>query len=93
MCYFRCTMTFLEALAILEAAVLECKKREFNTPEITYALNLLEPYIRPEWLIPQFRHEASDGYGNKEVDCEGQQQALRATSPRSPKPRLPVNAR
>jgi hypothetical protein len=27
-------MTVLEALAILEAAVLECKKRNVNTPEL-----------------------------------------------------------
>jgi hypothetical protein len=39
-------MTVLEALAILEAAVLECKKRDVDTPEVTDALNLLEPYIR-----------------------------------------------
>jgi hypothetical protein len=28
------TMTALEALAILEAAVLECKKRDINTLEV-----------------------------------------------------------
>jgi hypothetical protein len=32
-------------------------------------------------LIPQFRQEASDGYGNNYVDREGQQQVLRATFP------------
>src|SRR5262245_35663538 len=31
-------MTVLEALAILEAAVLECKKREVDTPELRAAL-------------------------------------------------------
>jgi hypothetical protein len=67
-------ITVLEALAILEAAVWECKKRDINTPEVTDALNLLGPYIRPAWLIPQFRHGASDGYGNNDVNCEGQQQ-------------------
>ena len=51
-------MTVLEALAILEAAVLECKKRDINTPEIKAALDLLERYIWPKWLIPQFRHHA-----------------------------------
>jgi hypothetical protein len=40
-------MTALEALAILEAAVLECKKRNVDTPEIREALDLLEPHIRP----------------------------------------------
>jgi hypothetical protein len=33
-------MTVLEALAILEAAVLECKKRDINTLEVQDALNL-----------------------------------------------------
>ena len=50
------TMTVLEALAILESATLECKKREVNTPEVRDALDLLEPHIKPDWLIPQFRH-------------------------------------
>ena len=44
------------------------------------ALDLLEPHIRPEWLIPQFRHhvggERENGYQR-----EGQQQVLRATFP------------
>jgi hypothetical protein len=74
-------MTILEALAILEAAVLECKKREINTPEVTGALNLLELYIRPTWLIPQFRRNALDGFGHNDVDREGQQQVLRTTFP------------
>src|SRR5215510_6234786 len=50
-------MTALEALAILEAAVLECKKRDINTPEVKAALDLLERYIWPKWLISQFRHQ------------------------------------
>jgi len=49
-------MTVLEAFAILESATLECKKRDINTPEVREALDLLEARIRPEWLIPQFRH-------------------------------------
>ena len=51
-------MTILEALAILEAAVLECKKRSTNTPEVKSALDLLELYVRPEWIVSQFRHSA-----------------------------------
>src|SRR5437899_4345428 len=74
-------MTVLEALATLEAATLECKKRDINTPEVGEALDLLEPYIWPKWLVPQFRHEARDGYGKNDVDREGQQQVLRATFP------------
>jgi len=33
------TMTVLEALVILEAATLECKKREADTPELRAALD------------------------------------------------------
>src|SRR5262245_24235331 len=74
-------MTVLEAVAILEAAVLECKKRDINTPEVKDALDLLEPHICPKWVIPQFRLEVGDGYGNNDIDREGQQQVLRATFP------------
>src|SRR5499427_8551551 len=73
-------MTALEALAILEAAVLECKTRDINTPEVKQALDLLERYIYPKWLIPQFRHSVE----NEEQPLEkreGQQQVLRATFP------------
>jgi hypothetical protein len=79
---FRNAITVLQALAILEAAVLESKKRDIDTPEARAALDLLEPYIRPEWLIPQFRHNllrTQDGH--VEVAKEGQQQVLRATFP------------
>src|SRR5215510_8191820 len=73
-------MTALEALAVLEAATLECKKREADTPELRAALDFLEPHIQPEWLIPQFRHSVE----NEEQPLEkreGQQQVLRATFP------------
>jgi ribonucleotide reductase beta subunit family protein with ferritin-like domain len=43
------TMTVLEALAILQAAVLKCKKRNVNTPEATAALDVvLAPYVTPK---------------------------------------------
>ena len=64
-------MTALEALAILEASVLECKTRDINTPEVKEALNLLEPHIWPEWLIPQFRHHLERD-PKVDVDEEGQ---------------------
>jgi hypothetical protein len=51
-------MTVLEALAILEAATRECKQRNINTPEVREALDLLERYIYPKWLVPQFRDHA-----------------------------------
>ena len=63
-------MTILEALAILEAAVLECKQRNVDTPEVTEALDFLEPHIRPAWLIPQYRH-ALDGDGDQRYVREG----------------------
>ena len=69
-------MTVLKAHAILEDAVLECRQRNVNTPEVTEALDFLEPHIRPMWLIPQYRH-ALDGHGDREYDREGQQQVLR----------------
>ena len=63
----------LEALPTLESAVLECKKRSVDTPEVREALDLLEPHIQREWLIPQFRHhiggERENGYQR-----EGQRQ-------------------
>ena len=75
-------MTASEALAILESATVECKKRDINTPEVRDALDLLEPHIRPEWLIPQFRyHLDRDPSVEVEVDKESQQQVLRATFP------------
>ena len=66
-------MTVEHALAILEAATLECKKRDINTPEVREALDFLEPYIQPPWLIPQYRHELN-AVGDDVVDREGQQQ-------------------
>jgi hypothetical protein len=61
-------MTVLEALAILEAAVLECKKRNVNRPEVGEALDSLERYVRPEWLIPQFCHHVLSERTNNAVD-------------------------
>ena len=73
-------MRILEALAILEAAVLECKKRNVNTPEVSAALHLLEPYIWPTWVIPQFRYHIQNERETLE-NRERQQQVLRATFP------------
>jgi hypothetical protein len=74
-------MTIQQPLAILEAAVLECKKRNVDTPEVRAALDFLEPYIFPQWVIAQFRHHALKERTNNHVDREGQQQVLRATFP------------
>src|SRR5262245_9301034 len=71
-----------EALAVLESRpVLECKKRDVNTPEVRAALNLLDPHIQPAWLIPQYRHSL-DGEETTEYSTrEGQQQVFRVTFP------------
>jgi hypothetical protein len=65
-------MTALEALAILEAATLECKKREADTAELRAGLDFLEPHIQPAWLIAQFRHnldgEREHEYAAREVN-------------------------
>ena len=71
-------MNIFEALAILESVVLECKKRNVNTPEAaTEALDLLAAYVRPKLVVAQFRYhlhsEENDG-----ADREGQQLVLRA---------------
>jgi hypothetical protein len=73
-------MTVLDALAILEAATLECNQRDIYTAEVREALDFLQSHIRLEWLIPQFRYHAQLNKKNQ-VDKEAQQQALRAIFP------------
>ena len=65
------SMTALKALAILEATVLECKKRDINTLEVRDALNFLEPQTKPPWLILQYRN-ALDSDRTTDVGREGQ---------------------
>ena len=74
-------MTILQALAILEAGVLECRYRNIDTPEMREALDFLEPHIQPAWLIPQYRDHALDHDQSEGVALEAQQQVLRATFP------------
>jgi hypothetical protein len=74
-------VTILQALAILEAAVLECKKRNVDTTEMREALNFLEPHIYPKWLIPQYRDHVTEHDRTNYVALERQQQVLRATFP------------
>ena len=73
-------MTALKALAILESAVLECKKRDINTPEVKEALDSLERYIWPEVVGSTVSPPCPERTRNQ-VDLEGQQQVLRATFP------------
>jgi hypothetical protein len=76
-------MTVLDALSILEAAILECKQRDIYKPELNEALNFLQPRIRPEWLIPQFRYHAQLNIENEvDLDIEARQLALRRIFPR-----------
>ena len=35
------------------------RKRDVNTPEVGDALELLEPYVRTQWIIPEFRHNCA----------------------------------
>src|SRR5262245_34054722 len=75
-------MTVLQALAILEAGVLQCKKRDIDTPEMREALDFLEPHIYPAWLIPQYRNNVLYRLDRTHAwELEGQQQVLRATFP------------
>jgi hypothetical protein len=63
---------------------LESEKRDINTPEVREALDFLEPRIRPEWLIPQFRYHAGLNVKDQvDVDLvkKAQQQALLAIFP------------
>jgi hypothetical protein len=66
----------LEALRILEAATRNCKKHSIDTPEVNQALNVLEPYCRPEWRVAGFRNSLK-AHGDSGNDREGQQQVLR----------------
>jgi hypothetical protein len=74
-------MTYLEALAILEAAVLDCTHGNVNTAEVREALNLLERYVRPAWLMLQFRHHTLKERPAKYVERKVQQQVLLAIFP------------
>ena len=76
-------MTALEALAILETAVLECKKRNINTPEVKEALDFFEPYIWPKWVIPQFRYHVENEEQPME-NREGQTASVTGNVPRYP---------
>jgi hypothetical protein len=55
------------------------EERDVDTPEMREALDFLEPHIRPQWLIPQYRDHVLGHDRTTEVALEGQQQVLRAT--------------
>ena len=66
----------LEALKILEAATVESKTRDIDTPQVREALDVLAPYCRPEWRVTRFRShlKAVEEFGPA---GEGQQQNVR----------------
>ena len=70
-------MRVLEALKILEDAVLDSKKRDIDTPEVRKALDLLDPICEPKWRIAGFRYELRPHAGQSRPELEGQQQVLR----------------
>jgi len=59
---------------------LECKKRDIDTPEVKEALDLLEPYIWPKWLMPQFRGNVE----NEEQPLESEKFNSKCYAPLSP---------
>jgi hypothetical protein len=66
----------LEALKILEDAVLECKRRPIDNPELHAALDAVEPYVSPPWSVQNFRLNVTSSGGDL-WSHEGQQQNLR----------------
>ena len=69
-------MRVLEALKTLEDAVLDCKLRSIDTPEIHAALDAVEPYVSPVWSVQNFRLNETSSGGDL-WSHEGQQQNLR----------------
>jgi len=72
-------MTIIEAITILEIATVECRSKDVDTPAVNQALNFVELYVRPEWVVPQFslssaairkqrdRHSGSTGDSKRNV--------------------------
>ena len=53
-------MRVVDALRILETAILDCKDcktRGIDTSDVRKALEVLEPYCWPDWRIDGFRHQ------------------------------------
>jgi hypothetical protein len=67
----------LEALKILEAATLDSKKRDIDTPEVRQALDLLDPVCMPKWRVAGFRDQPMPHAGQLPHELEGHQQVLR----------------
>jgi hypothetical protein len=71
-------MTIIEAINILEIATVECKNKDVDRPDVNQALDVVELYVRPEWVVPQFRYHLQRE-GNNAIDIADQQAVLNAT--------------
>ena len=70
-------MTIIEAITILEIATVDCRNKDVNTPAVNQALNVVELYVSPEWVVPQFRYHLRR-LGNSAIDIADQQAVLSA---------------
>ena len=59
-------MRILEALKLLEAATIERKTRDIDTPEIREALEVLAPYCRPESRIRETKKYRDTSHDSSE---------------------------
>jgi hypothetical protein len=66
----------LEALKILEDAVLDCQKWDIDMPEVKEALDVVNPYCA-RWQVEGFRDNLRPVAGRSGAELEGQQQVLR----------------
>ena len=71
-------MTIIEAITILEIATVECRNKDVDKPDVNQALDVVELYVRPEWVVPQFRYHLQRE-GNNAIDIADQQAVLNAT--------------
>jgi hypothetical protein len=71
-------MTIIEAINILEIATVECKNKDVDRPDVNQALDVVELYVRPEWVVPQFRYHLQRE-GNNAIDIADQQAVLNGT--------------
>jgi len=71
-------MTIIEAITILEIATVECRNEDVDKPDVNQALDVVELYVQPEWVVPQFRNHLQRE-GNNAIDIADQQAVLNAT--------------
>jgi hypothetical protein len=65
------TVRVLEALKILEDAVVDCKKRDIDTLEVREALNRLEPFCSHKWQVEGFRNNLRSAVVRSGTALEG----------------------